>query len=619
MPIMQTVIQGGGTTPTGTINITANGTYDVTDKASASVAVPTTAPAHYLEYTNVSGELCKGSSTPINLQGISSFNTTDMFNSVCKNGTFQVVGFVNSESLTTVNMDYSFSDCFNNCTNLTTLGLTNITSVSGNRVMYYMCYNCTQLTSTGLGSVQSINGNYCFAYSFSKCTSLTRSGLTNLQSINSNNCCEQAFAYCSNLVNTDLENLVSITASSGTSNSGCCNAMFRNTGVVTVNFNNLTTVRSYCMELMFASCPNLTDIYFPKLRAENTDGTSIFGGSAGNMLSGTTGVTVHFLNSQRATMSQWLSVVGGMGGTNTTVVFDLGINVTVSIPTGYTVYINNNLVHNGDTLLIDEGNNTVLYSSPDGKVGSYIFVATSSTTTFTLDTTQGSYNEFTITSNEASATYSAMVTIGEVAFNINADSNNKIYVTSGATITVYGSATGFAAVPVTQSSDTGGTITLTFVAGSSVTYNSSNILPLLTGDTTYASVNAQADNFIFHYTNSTGWQGSVQLPLTVPSGTTKIQIITRSYASSETNYDFGFISLGTQRVTPTSTDIKAGTIANGAYLFRQSGTTNTMTPVDYETTDATQNVLTFGWGQDSSNVQGTNSLYVEPITVIYYQ
>ena len=43
-----------GTTPTGTINISANGTYDVTNYASAAVAIPEYAGAHHsvvTEYT----------------------------------------------------------------------------------------------------------------------------------------------------------------------------------------------------------------------------------------------------------------------------------------------------------------------------------------------------------------------------------------------------------------------------------------------------------------------------------------------------------------------------------------------------------------------------------------
>ena len=47
MPIMQTVIQGGGTTPTGTKSITSNGVHDVAGYANADVQVPTSSVIKY--------------------------------------------------------------------------------------------------------------------------------------------------------------------------------------------------------------------------------------------------------------------------------------------------------------------------------------------------------------------------------------------------------------------------------------------------------------------------------------------------------------------------------------------------------------------------------------------
>ena len=38
---LEIAVESGGITPTGTLNITANGTYDVTDKDSVVVAIPT--------------------------------------------------------------------------------------------------------------------------------------------------------------------------------------------------------------------------------------------------------------------------------------------------------------------------------------------------------------------------------------------------------------------------------------------------------------------------------------------------------------------------------------------------------------------------------------------------
>ena len=58
MPIINSVIAGGGTTPTGTKSITANGTHDVAAYEYADVQVPTTVPALYRVYqVNRDGEL----------------------------------------------------------------------------------------------------------------------------------------------------------------------------------------------------------------------------------------------------------------------------------------------------------------------------------------------------------------------------------------------------------------------------------------------------------------------------------------------------------------------------------------------------------------------------------
>jgi len=83
---------------------------------------------------------------------------------------------------------------------------------------------------------------------------------------------------------------------------------------------NLKSSFSSVLTLMFKNCTSLTTLSFGALRSNSFgSNTSQFN----NMLSGCTGVTVHFPSNLQSVIGSWSSVISGFGGINTTVLFDL--------------------------------------------------------------------------------------------------------------------------------------------------------------------------------------------------------------------------------------------------------------------------------------------------------
>lgn len=137
----------------------------------------------------------------------------------------------------------------------------NVTDVKTNG-LYYAFYNCLGLTSVDLSSLTTISGNNAFTSAFRKCENLTN-----------------------------------------------------------VDFSNLRTISgSYALRLAFMDCYELLILSFPSL-------TSTSFGSRTNqfteMLSGIDNCVVHFPSNLQSVIGSWDDVLGGFGGNNTTVLFDL--------------------------------------------------------------------------------------------------------------------------------------------------------------------------------------------------------------------------------------------------------------------------------------------------------
>ena len=255
MPIMNTVIKGGGTTPTGTITITNNGITDVTNYASADVQVPTTAPALYREFQlDANGKLFPNATTThiMDFTGVTDVSDYALVKAY----------YLNSAISGAVDMG-------------------DLTTVSGTNACSYMFYGCTGLTSVNLSALTTISGNNACQNMFYYCRGLTSENLSALTTISGNNACSFMFWDCTGLTSVDLSALTTI------SGSGACNSMFSGcTSLATVYIGGTTAIdfgtRTNQFTSMFSGCTQNIDVYAPaanQTQIEAFSGYPNFGGT----------------------------------------------------------------------------------------------------------------------------------------------------------------------------------------------------------------------------------------------------------------------------------------------------------------------------------------------------
>lgn len=170
-------------------------------------------------------------------------------------------------------------------TGLTTVDMSNLTSITGTQGMANAFYGCTALTNVDLSSLTTASSGNAMSACFRGCTALTELNFPSLVTINGANAFSGICNACTNLVTVTFPNVQTITGISA-----MLNAFQNNTSLVNISFPKLKTIGTNNstanygqMAGIFNGCTQITTMTFPELEAIYcTGGTNVTYGSFAN-------------------------------------------------------------------------------------------------------------------------------------------------------------------------------------------------------------------------------------------------------------------------------------------------------------------------------------------------
>ena len=279
-------VTGNVETPAGTVTITTNGTYDVSNYENAEVSVGNFVSMNLIREATSDGILV----TPV-----TSFtytlpsNIVDVSDHALENAYVNCTGitFADLSSLTALSGSGAATGSFYGCINLTSADLSSLITISGNSALGNAFYGCTNLTSVDLSSLTIVDSIGALSSAFQNCVNLTSIDLSSLTTVIGSSAMSSTFRGCTKLASVDLSSLATVSGSMSDIFRGCTklasvdlsslttiednsslssnglmsSAFFGCTSLVSMDLSSLTTVDNIQgMSSIFHSCTNLTTV-----------------------------------------------------------------------------------------------------------------------------------------------------------------------------------------------------------------------------------------------------------------------------------------------------------------------------------------------------------------------
>lgn len=197
----------------------------------------------------------------------------------------------------------------------TFMNLSGVTDI-GDEVLYMAYYNNQNLSGTAdMSSITQISGEHACRSMFEGSRVFTGLNLSGLRTISGYQACMNMCYVCSGLESVDVSNLETI---SGTE---ACENMFGNCSLLErVVFSKLSAITGDdSLNSMFANIYGI-EVSFPALTS-NSFGE--YTNQFNTLFHYGSNCTVHFPSNLQAVIGDWYGIQNGLGGDDTTVLFDL--------------------------------------------------------------------------------------------------------------------------------------------------------------------------------------------------------------------------------------------------------------------------------------------------------